>query len=216
MDETFYEFLTLRAIAMTLQTYFLVGLGALVLCSVIEHLIHRFPMHNKRISEWAHKRHAIQHHSERRSLRNFFSPSGKPEEYKFLASSAAPRITLAFIPLGVLLWTYISPVVSVIVVSIFTMYTVMYEVIHYFIHNPRECLLTKSRFWGFYYEYHRIHHHRATVNFNVVCPIGDLILGKICLMSLKPEPSRPSYMPAFTGPLSVFQRKPPTSGSQTS
>ena len=76
--------------------------------------------------------------------------------------------------------------------------------LHFFIHTPRNYWFQRTRLFHFYCEYHRVHHHRAKWNYNVVCPLADAIMGTFSLADMPVEPSLPTTMPRHTGPRSVF------------
>jgi hypothetical protein len=175
-----------------------------VYASFAEWFVHRYGMHTDRLSRWAFQRHAIQHHSNHRALKNFYAPS---IVYQIWESSAIPLLWFAHIPLYLLAGKLWAPAAGVGMAIGAAVYTVAYEVIHFHIHAPRGYWFQRTRVFHFYCEYHRVHHHRARWNYNVVLPLADIVLGTFSLADLPPETSAPPGLPRHTGPGSVFGRQ---------
>jgi hypothetical protein len=183
---------------------FVLGLLATaVYGSFLEWFVHRYGMHTQKLSKWAFKRHAIQHHSMRRSLKTFYVP----DFYRIWDSSAVPLLWLAHVPLYLAAGYFFNIWAAIGTATGAMLYTVGYEVLHFFIHAPRGYWFQRTRLFHFYCEYHRVHHHRARWNYNVVCPLADMVLGTFSLDPLPPEPSTPAGTPTYTGPRSVFARR---------
>jgi len=186
---------------------FVMGLGvSLFYGTFLEWFIHRVVMHSTFISKLAFERHAIEHHTNRRSLKTFYA---KPEEnvrYQIMESSIIPLLWLGHLPLymgvGYLAGTWVG--VGAAVGGL--LYLFGYEFIHFFIHVPRNYRWQKTRVWRFYCEYHRIHHHKARTNYNVVCPLADIILRTINLDTMVPEQNRPEWVTGDTGPKAVWSK----------
>lgn len=171
-----------------------------VYCSFAEWFVHRYGMHTQKLSKWAFRRHAIQHHAQRRSLKTFYSP----DIYKIWQSSAIPLLWLLHAPLYFLIGALTNQGVGIGAALGAGLYVSGYEVLHFFIHTPRNYWFQRTRLFHFYCEYHRVHHHRAKWNYNVVCPLADAIMGTFSLADMPVEPSLPNTMPRHTGPRSVF------------
>ena len=182
-------------------------LAAFFYCTFLEWFIHRYVMHTNRISKLAFDRHAISHHSERRSLKTFYiSPDGE-YKYEIGESSFVPILWFMHMPMFIVVWRYVS-IPGCIALSIAgLLYLVAYEVLHFYIHAPRNYLFQRTRLFRFYCEYHRLHHHKARVNYNVVMPLADIILRTFSMESIRAEPSAPDYVCPDTGPKTAF-RKP--------
>lgn len=177
--------------------------GVLIWGSFMEWFIHRVGMHTEWISKWSFKRHAIQHHSQRRSLKTFYVPTDK---YKIWESSAVPLVWVLHFPLFWLIYAVFNLWAAIGVAVGAALYVGTYEVIHFFIHTPRNYRFQRTRLFHFWCEYHRVHHHRARWNYNVVCPLADYVLRTYTMAELPPEPSAPANLPRHTGPASVFGR----------
>lgn len=176
-------------------------LATCLYASFLEWFVHRVGMHTEKLSKWAFKRHAIQHHSERRSLKAFYADT----RYEVLASSAVPILWIAHFPLYWAVGALVNWWAAAGVALAALLYTTAYEVLHFFIHTPRNYWFQRTRLFHFYCEYHRIHHHRARWNYNVVCPLADWVLGTLSMEEIPAEPSAPPTVPKHTGPRSVFR-----------
>lgn len=56
-------------------------------------------------------------------------------------------------------------------------YYTLYEYLHWCMHNPQGQWLTRTRLFQNLDAYHRLHHERWRLNFNVVLPLGDVLFG---------------------------------------
>ena len=181
---------------------------ALVYGSFLEWFIHRFVMHSDRISKLAFQRHAISHHSTRRSLRNFYIPPEEEFHYSIGESSFVPILWFIHLPMYIVVGYYftLSPAIGLGIGGL--LYLLAYEILHFYIHAPRNYRFQRTRLFRFYCEYHRLHHHKARINYNVVCPLADFTLRTISLDTLRVEPSAPEFVSPDTGPRAVFRRQP--------
>ncbi len=180
---------------------------AFVYGSFLEWFIHRHGMHTSRLSKLAFERHAIAHHTERRSLKTFYIGPEEDSRYHFGESSFIPILWFIHFPIYYLVWHFFNPAAGVGTALGGLLYMLGYEFIHFYIHAPRNYWFQRTRLFRFYCEYHRVHHHRARWNYNIVMPLGDLVLRTINFEHMVPEPSAPSYVPPDEGPLTIF-RKP--------
>ncbi|MCC2669021.1 MAG: hypothetical protein K0Q72_1492 [Armatimonadetes bacterium] len=191
---------------------FVLGLLATVVyCSFAEWFVHRYGMHTQRLSKWAFKRHAIQHHSMRRSLKTFYAV----DVYKIWQSSAIPGLWLLHLPMFWGVATLTNWWAGAGAAAGAGLYITFYEVLHFHIHTPRGYWFQRTRLFHFYCEYHRVHHHRAKWNYNVVCPLADAVMRTLSMEEMPPEPSAPADVPRHTGPRSVFSRPVVATGADS-
>lgn len=181
-------------------------LGSLVYGSFLEWFVHKVVMHTTKISALAFDRHAVQHHSTRRSLKTFYAQPEENEAYHLGESSVIPLLWLAHVPLYWLVYHFWGISAGVAAAAGGMLYLLGYEFIHFFIHAPRDYHFQRTRLFRFYCEYHRIHHHKARINYNIVIPLADLVLRTQSFEAMRPEPSAHPTMPPDTGPLTVFSR----------
>ena len=187
---------------------FLLGLLAMIIYgSFLEWFVHRYGMHTDKISKWAFDRHAIQHHSTRRSGKSFYIPPEDHATYDITESSAVPLLWLAHLPVYYLIWVYINPPAAVGFAVGAALYVLAYELLHFYIHAPKNHWFQRTRLFRFVCEYHRLHHHKARRNYNIVFPLADRLLGTFSLEDLAPEPSAPQSVRRDTGPGSVLGKR---------
>lgn len=180
-------------------------LGMILYASFLEWFVHRYGMHTEKISKWAFKRHAIQHHSERRSLKNFYIPPEEEARYELIDSSVVPLLWIAHLPVYFLVGKYVSVPAGVGMAVAGAVYLLAYEFLHFYIHAPKGHWFQRTRLFRFYCEYHRVHHHKARRNYNIVLPLADLVLGTLSFEDIRVEPSAPKSVQRDTGPRSVFE-----------
>lgn len=179
--------------------------GALIYGSFMEWFIHRYFMHTDRLLKVTFQRHAIEHHSDRRSYRTFYAQPEENVQYHFIESSFIPILWAIHLPAFLLVgWLFGVP--AGVGASLGTgLYAAAYEAIHFFIHTPRNYRFQRTRLFRFYCEYHRIHHHKARWNYNIVVPLCDVLFRTMSLEQLRPEPSAPEFVPQDTGPLTALR-----------
>ncbi len=178
--------------------------GALLYGSLLEWFVHRYFMHSPKILKITFERHAIAHHSDRRAFKNFYAQPEENVQYHFIESSFIPILWLIHLPAYLLIgWLWGVP--GAVGVSLGTLlYAAGYEAIHFFIHTPRDYWFQRTRLFRFYCEYHRIHHHKARWNYNIVMPLADFLFRTISLEPLRPEPSAPPFVRRDTGPVAAL------------
>jgi Fatty acid hydroxylase superfamily len=183
-------------------------LGALVYGSFLEWFIHRYFMHTDRLLKVTFQRHAIEHHADRRAFRTFYAQPEENVQYHLVESSFIPILWLMHLPGCVLIGWLTAPMAGVGVALGTLLYTIGYESIHFFIHTPRNYRFQRTRLFRFYCEYHRIHHHKARWNYNIVLPLADVVLRTCSLEVLRPEPSAPEFVRQDTGPVAALRGGP--------
>jgi hypothetical protein len=186
----------------------LLGLfGSILYGSFLEWFVHKIVMHTNKLSQLAFDRHAVEHHTHRRSLKSFYAQPEDNESYHLGESSIIPLLWLVHVPMYLAVGKF-GGVAAGIGAGIGGMlYLIGYEFIHFFVHAPRNYHFQRTRLFRFYCEYHRVHHGRARVNYNVVMPLADFVLRTQSFETIREEPSRHPEMPGDTGPLSAFRRR---------
>jgi sterol desaturase/sphingolipid hydroxylase (fatty acid hydroxylase superfamily) len=58
-----------------------------------------------------------------------------------------------------------------------TLYYGLYEYLHWCMHKPTGRRIERTRIFRYLDANHRLHHARWRFNFNVVCPLADIVLG---------------------------------------
>jgi hypothetical protein len=189
-------------------------LGSLMYGSFLEWFVHKVVMHTNRISQLAFDRHAVDHHTDRRSLKSFYAQPEENYVYHLGESSVIPLLWLLHVPMYLAVGKFGGVAAGVGCAVGGMLYLIGYEFIHFFVHAPRNYLFQRTRLFRFYCEYHRVHHGRARVNYNVVMPLADFILRTQSFEPLRVEPSLLPEMTPDTGPLSAFRRRSRATNSQ--
>ena len=179
--------------------------GMLIYASFLEWFVHKYGMHTDKISKWAFSRHAIQHHSARRSMKTFYIPPEENAAYNITESSAVPLLWIVHLPLYFLVGTLGGIPAGVGAAAGGAAYILAYELLHFYIHAPKGYWFQRTRLFRFYCEYHRVHHHKARRNYNIVMPLADLVLGTLSLEDIGAERSAPECVLRDIGPRSVFR-----------
>jgi hypothetical protein len=180
--------------------------GSLIYGSFLEWFVHNVVMHTTSISKLAFDRHAVQHHFTRRSLKTFYIPPDEHATYHFGESSVIPILWLLHFPLYYAAYHFSNLGVGIGAAAGGLLYLIGYEFIHFFIHAPKNYWFQRTRLFRFYCEYHRIHHHKARLNYNIVIPLADFVLRTQSLEPIRVEPSRPEYVEPDSGPRTVWQK----------
>jgi hypothetical protein len=181
-------------------------LGSLIYGSFLEWFIHKYVMHTNKISQLAFDRHAIAHHTERRSLKTFYIPPEDHATYHIGESSVVPLLWLAHLPFYYVVSRLFGMPAAVGLAVGGLLYLIGYETIHFFIHAPKNYWFQRTRVFRFYCEYHRVHHHKARWNYNIVLPIADFVLRTFTLEPIQPEPSAPPFVPKDEGPITALKK----------
>lgn len=148
-----------------------------------EYLGHRGPMHHKtRFLSGVFKRHSIEHHS-------FFTHEAatfdSSQDYKAVLF---PPILLSFflgcfaVPVGAILYNFVSPNVSFLFVLTVVLYFLNYELLHFVYHMDPQSRAGRLPFISRLRKHHINHHNRSLMtryNFNITYPICDRIFGTI-------------------------------------
>jgi hypothetical protein len=180
-------------------------LGAIVYSSFFEWFAHARVMHTRRYSQEAFRRHVIDHHKTRRALERFYIPLEEDKTYKWGQTSVVPFLWLLHLPAFAAIWWKLGAAVSVGAAIGIALYIAGYEFVHYFVHAPNGYWFQRTRLFRFWCEYHRLHHYKPRINYNVVLPLADFLLHTMTLEDLSVEPNRPQSVPPDTGPKGVWR-----------
>ncbi|MEP6756979.1 MAG: hypothetical protein ABJA67_15850 [Chthonomonadales bacterium] len=198
-----------------MATPLIVGLAmGLVYGSFLEWFIHKVVMHSTSISQLAFDRHAIEHHVQRRSLKTFYIAPEEDDKYHLLESSVIPLLWFGHLPVYIAVGYFYNVWAGIGVATSGMLYLLGYEFIHFFIHVPKGHWFQRTRLFRFYCEYHRVHHHKAKINYNIVIPFADFVLRTQTFEYIRVEPSRPEFVKPDTGPSTVWQSKENTTSVQ--
>ena len=151
--------------------------------NLIEYLGHRGPMHHKtRFLSEVFKRHSIEHHS---FFTNEAATFDSSRDYKAVLF---PPILLAFflgcfaMPVGAILYNFVSPNVCFLFVLTAILYFLNYELLHFVYHMDPQSRAGRLPFMSRLRKHHINHHNKSLMtsyNFNITYPICDRIFGTI-------------------------------------
>ena len=155
-----------------------------VLMSLIEYVLHRWPMHSRRFARlvwWLPLlkdevyRHAYLHHSVYFPAKHFVGCDDPASRY--ISVSISPFFNV----IGLLpLWgslCFVSPLGGLVFASFAALHAVLWTMIHREMHEPKARWFANLRIYKFWRRYHETHHRRPNFNFNVVCPLMDHLFG---------------------------------------
>jgi Fatty acid hydroxylase superfamily len=146
-------------------------------CGFVEHLEHRYLLHQRRLGGFAFRIHTIEHHA------YFTLEEFRPEDRRdYFYVLFPPLLLLGYMTFlatgfGALFYWLVSPNVGFLVAATAALYFFLYELIHFGSHLEWQLPLFKQL--G---EHHRRHHKTelmTTRNFNVVLPLFDWLFGTL-------------------------------------
>lgn len=157
------------------------AIACYVLISFAEHFAHRFYMHRnswKRRSGYLweiYEKHSILHHG--RFYKDFNNDPDSAAKYVNITMNPFENLMLGMPAL--LSLYFLSFTVGMIVLFVFILaHAFIWSLIHSEMHEPKQAWFAKTSVYKFLLKYHQKHHEDNSVNFNVVCPGADFILGK--------------------------------------
>ncbi len=148
-----------------------------------EYLGHRGPMHHKtRLLGSVFRRHTIEHHS-------FFTDEATSFESKqdYRAVLFPPILLVFFIaafalPVGALLYAFLSPNVGYLFVLTAVLYFLNYELLHFAYHTAPDSWIGRLSLIRTLRQHHVAHHNKQLMthyNFNITNPICDYLFGTL-------------------------------------
>ena len=161
---------------------------AIVLGSNIEWIVHKEFMHSVKWMRTPHRRHAIEHHSQRRAPGKFFAKAEELQSYHLFETSFMPILWMMHSPLFFSVYYMFGAYAGLGVAAGTATYVFAYEILHWYIHCPENFIFKDSAYFKFVIEHHRRHHNRSDINYNVVCPIADFMFGTLSYREVRPEP----------------------------
>lgn len=165
--------------------YFLWTLGAFcggfLTNNFVEWMVHRFVMH-KPFNEYAY-RHVTTHHTAFRADETYHADLGDAEKIE-KGTSFTWREYLLFPLLCFFLYGAVDlavgkPILPGALLSVLVN-LMMFDILHYNYHVPRDSWFQRTWFFRFMKEHHRLHHADMRKNFNVsFFPIADVVMGTL-------------------------------------
>lgn len=150
---------------------------AFCLGSIIEWFVHKDLMHSIQWMKTPHQRHAVEHHAERKAPGKYYAKADELKEYHLFETSFMPALWILHAPLFFAAYYFFGLASGIGVAAGTGAYVIGYEVLHWYMHCPDEFIFRNTRWFQFISEHHRLHHNKASINYNVVFPLGDWLLG---------------------------------------
>jgi hypothetical protein len=138
--------------------------------SFFEYALHRWLMHGLR--SFVREDHVV-HHRE-----HFLRRETDPHHVLF-AWWVAPAILFGHFWIFWSIDALTGLSVTCPCLSAFGVYYVLYEYIHWCIHNPADRLIERTFVFRYLRRNHHLHHLQPRANFNVLLPLGDLFFGTL-------------------------------------
>ena len=163
--------------SMSIAIFSISFLFSFCLGSIIEWFVHKDLMHSIQWMKTPHQRHAVEHHAERKAPGKYYAKADELKEYHLFETSFMPALWILHAPLFFGAYALFGLASSIGVASGTAAYVIGYEILHWYMHCPDEFVFRKTRWFQFLSEHHRLHHSKASINYNVVFPLGDFLLG---------------------------------------
>lgn len=155
--------------------------------SLLEWVIHNKIMHDPRFA-LPYRRHTIEHHKFRKAPGRYYAHSEEDAAYHLFETSYMPVVFILNAPYYAI-WYALGGWEGCLGAALVSLgYLLTYEVFHWAMHAHTGFYFSGHRWFEFLREHHRRHHKWARVNFNVVCPLADVLLGTFSTRELEPEP----------------------------
>jgi len=155
--------------------------------TLFEWIYHRYWLHRPWLPPQMFTAHTLVHHQLCKHEDTFHVTEEEQEEalaFQWWGGAALVAINLIPWSIAALLargtaypgWTVVATVGATIYV-----YYVAYEGLHHLMHKPQIPWIERAGFFQFIKKHHRLHHVYMGKNFNVVCPLADVLLGTMVL-----------------------------------
>jgi hypothetical protein len=167
---------------------------SLVAMSFIEHAIHRWLMHRKRLPSIVYRlfpfllkvfeQHTFLHHRKYYETFNY-----EPDPYgRDLDITLSIPLSIAMaIPVCFGLW-FLSPISAGTFMGTVIGHNIVWNAVHSEMHRPKQAWFSKTRVYKYLTVNHWMHHAYPGKNFNVVLPpVADMVMGTYLLPSDKDQ-----------------------------
>ena len=185
LDQIVNFFDTTNVITMTQAAFF-----SICLDSLIEWAAHRYPMHKEiksplwqkllPIPVFLFKHHVKIHHKVFDKEHYYRHGDDKRDTIAFPFWVGPLLIALAVSPFFAVSWTSNNWIWFTMSLVIAILYYIAFESLHQLEHmddKPAVRWIRNSRIFKWLNTHHEIHHSAWNVNFNLVCPLADLLMG---------------------------------------
>ena len=155
-----------------------------VYASFFEWAFHRFVMHKPlRFFSYPFNTHAMVHHQIFRADHTYHVQKKEDEVEIPMAWWNGPALIAATSPPFIIVAAFTSWWLLLGAIVAATAYYCTYEYLHWCMHKPKKRVVERSGIFFRLNGHHLLHHRYMHKNFNVVCPLADLLLGTLILRS---------------------------------
>lgn len=159
-------------------------LGAAAVNSFVEWLAHRYILHSPKIVRFAYELHDRQHHVLFKADESYIAVKDTPEDAERREHVTFVRrdyIVLLMLTMPIWLTVELLTGVPVTVGGVLATLAGLqaFNSWHLMMHVPTGRWFEKTRVFKFLERHHRLHHADTRVNYNVVFPLADLLLGTL-------------------------------------
>ena len=151
----------------------------MIYASFFEWYWHKYWMHQVRPPKEAFRGHTVVHHGVYKGDDRFFLPDDKHPNHILLKPYALPAIILAHLPILLLIEKFWIPNVLWGAMVTMLVYFVIYEYMHWNMHVPRKQFVERFHWFQFLRSHHKLHHQYYQVNFCVLFPLADWVMGTL-------------------------------------
>ena len=160
-------------------------IGAVVVCSFLEWVLHRYIMHRPLGKfVYPYRAHTLTHHRVFRADKTYHLVNEKDMEKIAMAWWNGPvLIAVAQIPMIPVAWLTGQWGLLCGTTLAVSCYYGAYEYLHWCMHLPKQRRVERSGIFFRLNGHHLLHHRYMNTNYNVVFPLADWVLGTLLLRS---------------------------------
>jgi hypothetical protein len=150
---------------------------AYIITSAYEHFGHRFMMHGRIVGLLEFFEKHVLHHGRFAPFRKYRTADDPAGEWVGI-DLGAPMMFFA----SAIIWgpvaLFVSKTGAIVLATFFSLHGEAWTWFHREIHYPRDRWFARTAYFRFVTRYHGRHHERPDVNFTVMCPLMDQLMGK--------------------------------------
>jgi len=162
-----------------------------IYCSFFEWTLHRNVMHKRTWISHPFELHAMSHHVLFKHDETYHALDDNMKSHVTFVPRDYILLTLVNTPIFIAVeWATKLPILAGCWGAVLA-YLVMFDVLHWSFHVPKERRMERWGWVRWLKEHHRLHHYRMNRNLNVVFPLADLLFGTRISTEREPRPAEP-------------------------
>jgi Fatty acid hydroxylase superfamily len=155
------------------------GLIAYVILSLLEHLTHRFLMHQQKVAKLTGNKYLYQtfraHMAHHGPCYDVFNHEDRP--CGLLNLTIRHRTELLAIALPAMMALYFDVTTTVVIITAALLHGVLWSAVHSEMHRPQKTWFAHTAIFQYLARYHFLHHRHTGTNFNTLFLGWDWLLG---------------------------------------